>query len=429
MFFGIAAIAASNGMNIPRVVIVGCGFGGVYVARHLLNYAERGLCHLTLINRTNYFLFTPLLHEVATGGLSLRTAAEPLREVFRNSYTKIVQGEVKKIDIPEKVVRTDEQEIPFDYLVIATGAETDFYGIPGAREYTLPLKNLSEAGKIRDRIIDSFEAALASNDLEEKKKLLSFVVVGGGATGVEVAGELSDIVFHTMPRYYNTDSNVSRSSSITLIAAEKELLHRFNPRLRGIAKKVLEETGVSVRLNEEVSEVFPDGVRTKKGEMIRAGTVIWLAGVKARIPEVNGPIKKHPSGRILVDAYLRAEDHMNIFAVGDAAAYTRQGESAPLPMFAQIAVREAENIAENIKRSLRGKGVIPFVYKPQGDLVSLGQWFAIGDPYGFTIKGRFAWWLWRTVYLFKFLSRKKKIRIAVEWTINLFYPRDITKFS
>jgi NADH dehydrogenase len=445
-------------MSRPHIVILGAGFGGMYLAKKLIRHVKKGKIDVTIVNRTNYFLFTPLLHEVATGGLSPRNIAEPLREIFAHSGIKIVQASVEKIDASKRTVtlkgHLDMCSISYDYLVVATGAETNYYGIPGADVHTMSLKNLQDAYLIRNKIIDLFEQAILISDPVRRKELLSFVVVGGGATGVEVAAELTEFISGMVKRYYNdtegTDIDGSRPDdrqrchpeepSVTMVHGGKELLEQFSPRLRQAAMARLVHNGVILKAGSTVSAVTPEGLTLADGSTIPASLIIWAAGVKPIIPQFEASLPTVAGGgRLAVDEYFRLLQQKNIFALGDVAAYV-DGQAAglvvdptkparPLPMLAQVAVSQARIVAYNIWASIAERSLQRFHYHSKGGMVSVGQWFAVGEIYSFGLAGKLAWWMWRTIYLFKFASWSKRIQIVFEWTLAIFYPRDITKLS
>ncbi len=430
----------------PHILILGAGFGGTYVAKELVSRVKAGEIDVTLVNRTNYFLFTPLLHEVATGSLSPRNVAEPLREIFVKTGVRIVQGTVDAVNASSRTVTIRENShvhtLKYDYLLIATGAETNYYGIPGAPEITLPLKDLADAAAVRNRIIDSFERAVLEADETERKNLLSFAVVGGGATGVELAAELSELVNNMVKRYYGGShcrADDPRKCSpeeptLTLVHAGKELLEMFQPSLRAAAHDRLTKNGVNVRVNTAVTSVTRAGLVLASGETLRASTIIWTAGVKAIVPHFEDMKPTLTGGRLAVDSYFRVLGTDRIFAMGDAAAYVdphnfaaNTANTKPLPMLAQVAEKEAAIIAYNLLASVRTKELRDFHYHSQGSMVSVGQWFAIGEIFSMKLAGWFTWWLWRTVYIFKFASWRKRIRIGFEWAFELISPRDITK--
>ena len=403
-----------------KIVIIGGGFGGVYTAKCLTKMVKN--YDILLINRNNYFLFTPLLHEVATGGLSEESVAEPIREVFRKTNINFLQTEVTGINRKNKTVETKLKDVPYDYLVVATGATTNFYGMQ-CDDKCFTLKDLKDAVDLRDHIITVVQQASTETDPKKRKELLTFVVVGGGPTGVELVAEISEFVCDTMCYDYTKFAVKPEEISIVLIHAGQELLSGFSEKVQDYAKKTLEKKNVQILFGIRVQKVKNNKVHISDKDKINAGTVVWTAGVSAQVPEFkNGPMLNDHK-RIRADEYLRVEGSEHEFVVGDVA-----GDRIESPMLAQVAVNQAKVVAKNICASIRGKKLKPYSYKIKGALVSLGQWNAAGDIGSFiTIKGKFTWWLWRTIYLFKFNSWRKRFRIASEWTINLFYPRDITK--
>jgi NADH dehydrogenase len=432
----------------PHIVILGAGFGGTYVAKRLAPHVKAGRIDVTIVNRTNYFLFTPLLHEVATGALSPTSVAEPLREIFSGTGVRVAQGTVQSVDLAAKKVKlsgTSSCTLSYDHLVIATGAETNYYGIMGADKFTYALKDLSDAARIRSQIIDTFERALLISDPVERARLLSFVVVGGGATGVETAAELAEFVHGMVKRYYSAtkgcDLDDPRSCKpeepmVTLIHAGPEVLQMFAPSLRAAAQKRLRDSGVVLNLNATVTEVTPHGIKLSSGAVIPSATVIWAAGVKAITPHFEGAMPVVAGGRLAVDEFFRVGGDSSVFALGDVAGYTDPkarvvdpAKAKPLPMLAQVAAQQACVVADNLVAVIRRRSLKQFSYHSKGSMVSVGQWFALGEILSLKIAGRLTWWLWRTIYLFKFASWKKRFRIAFEWTLEMFYPRDITKLT
>lgn len=414
-----------------RIIIVGAGFGGIYVAGGLRKLANREKAEIILISPQNYFLFTPLLHEVATGGLSPVSVAEPIREIFYKDKIKFHQTRVNSVDLENRLITTEQENINYDILVLATGATTNFYNIPGAERYGLPLKSLRDSVFIRSKIIDAFEQAALISDQNLRQELLTFVVVGAGATGVELVGEVAEFVFNTLYPYYKNTFCKSRDIKVILVSSGEEILTLFPKSVRLWSEKELVKKSVLLKRGSSVLEVKEREVVLDSREIIKTRIVLWTAGVRPDLPEIKGKVKFHQSGRILVDQTLRAEGFEDVFVLGDSAAFLENGESKVLPMFAQVAVKESETVVKNIKAIIsdKNKNLNKFNYRTSGFLVSIGQWRAVGVILGFRLQGRFAWWVWRTVYLFKFISWRKKLRIAFEWTINLFYPRDTTKIG
>ncbi|OHA16442.1 MAG: hypothetical protein A3C79_02360 [Candidatus Taylorbacteria bacterium RIFCSPHIGHO2_02_FULL_45_28] len=433
----------------PHIVILGAGFGGTYVAKKLAKHVKKGRIEITIINRTNYFLFTPLLHEVATGSLTPTSIAEPLREIFVDSGIRIVQGIVESINRSAKTVKISNQgslsTISYDYLVIATGAETNYYDILGAEKFTYPLKNLSDAARIRSVIVDSLERAFLTLDKDERVRLLSFIVVGGGATGVETAAELAGFIQEIIGRYYSQTKDCDlndyrickpQESSVTLIHAGPELLQTFGPSLRAAAEKRLRDNNIIVRLNSTVSEVTGRGIKLSSGISVASATIIWTAGVKPVIPHFEGDMPTLTTGRLAVDEYFRVNHDSCVFALGDAAGYVNRDilnkdptKTLTLPLLAQVAEGQAKILARNVISSIRGKKLVEFHYHSKGNMVSVGQRFAVGEIFSLFLSGRLTWWLWRTIYLFKFASWKKRVHIVFEWTLNIFFQRDMTKLT
>ena len=410
----------------PHILILGAGFGGMYTARQFRHLVKKGKVDVTIVNETNYFLFTPLLHEVATGSLGPQSVSEPLREIFAGSGIKICQGTVISIDRKNRKVtllgdvNSDDihhrvkHEISYDFLVISTGATTNYYNIPGADIHTYPLKTLYDAVMIRRRIIDSFEEASMCDDPATRASLLSFVVVGGGPTGIEIVSELAELVKGMVKRYYD-----DLESTVTLINSSPELLQQFSSKLRRAAYSRLIKEGVKIHVGSAVTSVTPRGIELSNNTTVSASTVIWAAGVTPVVPPFEGDIPEVVGKRLVVDEYSRLSGDDRAFALGDVAG--------SLPMLAQVAVGQAHAVAQNIKASIKGKKLKSFTYHSKGSMVSIGQWFAIGEVFHLKISGVVAWWMWRTIYLFKFISWKKRLRIVASWTINLFYPRDITR--
>jgi NADH dehydrogenase len=396
-------------MQKPHIVIVGAGFGGLYTANHLLPYVKKGEISITLINKTNYFLFTPLLHEMATGGLHPTSISEALREIFKKTGVTIYQDTVLSIDTSKKVVQTNTCEIPYDYVVVATGAETNYYNIPGAKENSLGLKNLEDAVNIRQSIIDSFEKATLIKNEDERKKLLSFVVVGGGATGVETVSEIAEFANEIKNRYYKGEKRYHvKDICISLINTGPEILKPFHPKIQKIAAKRLQEMGVTLLLSKTVSSLSPGIIHFSDESTLSANTIVWATGVTPSVPKCMEHEAKLVGGRLETDEFLRMTNMPNIFVLGDSACVIEPNGNTPLPMLAQVAVGEAGVVAKNIIATIKNKKLSKFIYKSKGSLVSLGQWFAVGEIYTFIISGKIAWWIWRTVYLFKFLSISMK---------------------
>lgn len=389
-------------MKKIKIVIVGGGFGGVYTAKNLCKYFDKNKIEITLINRSNYFLFTPLLHEVATGALTADSIREPIREVFRNCPVNIVEDTVVEMDKVNKIVKTINTSYAYDYLVVATGAETNYFNTPGAREHTFALKNLSDASSLRNHIIQTCEQAV----LTKNKDMLVTSIIGAGPTGVELAAELQEYMQHTIFTYYNTSHFKKEDIKVILVTATPDIISQFPPKMRIVAAKELNNRGIEIKANTIVVKVEPGQISFKDGTTMKSHTIVWVAGVTAGA-----------SGRLEINESLQTTSSPEVFALGDTAG--------KCPMLAQVAVQQAKVVAYNIHALIEKKKLRVFIFKQKGLLISIGQWYAIGNFFGLTFRGRIMWLIWRIVYLLNFISWRKRFEIAFEWTMNLFSPRDI----
>jgi NADH dehydrogenase len=412
-------------MEKKHVVIIGGGFAGIYAARALARAAKDTL-RITIINRTNHFLFTPMLHEVATGSLGHHQVVESIREIIYGTNIHFIEGSVDSVALASKNVHVGNVIVPYDYLVFAQGSTSHFFHTKGAQEHAFVLKDLSDAISLRNKIIEMFERASLEQNPTVRKQLLSFIIVGGGATGVETAVEIAEFAQRTLAKYYASGCRDTKPT-VTLIQSSEELLPAFHASTRARALKVLRKKGIAVRFSTRVKEVTGTYVLIDKEEEIPAGVVVWTAGVKANtIPTSEAQLPVHESGRIHANQNLLVENCTDVFALGDVA-YIQIADGRITPMLAQVAIAQAKVLARNILRAIAGKPLKPFQYSSKGELISLGRWEAAGIIFGIPVYGKLAWFIWRTVYLFKFISGPKRLRIAFDWTLQIFYPRDITR--
>lgn len=411
-----------------RIVILGAGFGGVYTYKqlHKVFHHDKNV-ELVMVSRTNYFLFTPLLHEVATGSIDPENIVEPIRKVLGCCLADLHVTDVESVSLKEKYIETVNGRINYDYLVVGLGSTSNFFGLPGAEEHCLTLKNLDDAKRIKNRCIDVCEQALHITDEQERKKILRMVIIGGGPTGVELAAEMIEFFHSTLEKYF-CDKNIRRDAEVVLVHRDAELLPMFSLPLRKKSLEILRKKGIRVFMSTEVVAVDEQGVHCKNGNLIETASAIWTAGIQPVQVNLQGEIVKNKNGTIPVETTLNMKDYPEVFVLGDMAGYIDPQTQKSLPALAQVAVKEADCVANNIIALIEGKLLQPLVYHHKGSFVSLGQWMAMGELSHFSFTGHLAWWLWRTIYLSKLISWQKKLKVALNWSVNLFSPRDISKF-
>ncbi len=410
---------------MKRIVIIGGGFGGIFTAKHLLRKIKNDTTiEVYLLNKTNYFLFSPMLHEVATGGLNRQHIVQPIREILNQHNFHFVRCLVTSINTNEKTVNTDCGAFTYDILVIATGSEVNYYNVQNAAAYTIPLKTLQDSVAIRDRVIDALELAAASKSSKDKQKYLTFVVVGGGPTGVELAGELSEFLQQSLQENYSHLE--AKDIHVYLIQRGDTILPFLRKKSREKAVATLTKKRVTVLTNSPVTKVSKESIEINTHKMISAYTLLWTPGVKPIVIPLI-PNRRTKEGFLPVDTFLHVKGLTDVYALGDAALFMNEGEITPVPALAQTAVAQAPILARNIIHSLRNEPEELFFFKKQGLLVSIGQKFAVGEIGQFSIQGFFAWWLWRTIYLTKLVGWSNKLKVAWDWTLNLFFPRDTTQ--
>lgn len=408
-----------------KIVIVGAGFGGIYALKNLHRFFHNNTnVQISLISENNYFLFTPLLHEVATGGINPENIIEPIRKILGCCLYEFYLGKVIKINIRNHILETNTGIINYDYLILAPGAETNFFDISGAKEHSFTLKSLDDAIHLKNHLISIIEKASHIRDRNIRKNILQIVVIGGGPTGVELVTELEEFFKQTFSHYYSKE--VIEDISIILVQKGAELLPHFSKKLRVKSLEVLQKKGIKILFNSSVVQIKEKSIELSTGMVFLTETVVWVAGIKPNEIDFTEPVKKNANGQINVNEYLQLDDHLNIFAIGDIAR-VKNKDGAIIPALAQVAVQEAKIVAENIKRSIDNQNLKPFQYKNAGTLISLGQWMAAGEISNFVLWGHFTWWIWRTIYLSKLISWPKKMKVAVDWTINIFSPRDISQ--
>ncbi len=407
-----------------RVVVVGGGFAGLHLVRRLERILRPGEVELTLIDRNNYHLFTPLLYQVATGELPPHAVAYPLRLPIAHARQRFVQTEVEGVDLERHAVRTADGDFGYDHLVLAPGSVTNDYGIPGVAQHALQTKFLADGLLVRKRIIEAVEAASRETDQGRKKELLTFVIIGAGPVGVELAASLRDLMDHSLRQMY-PELDLAHDASILLLDGSDRILTAMDPRLGKIATTQLERQRVRVILKTLVSEVGEGIVRTKDGAEFRGRTIVWAGGVRTHplVTALTG-VTLAKDRRLVVDPTFRAGGRDDLLSFGDAAFFEWQGR--PLPQLAQVAVLEAPAVARNVAHLVRGEALEPFVYKRKGDLIALGRTHAGAElaRYGHVVLGGLpAWTVWRANYLTQLLGVRNRSTLLIEWLLSYFFTR------
>jgi len=403
--------------------VLGGGFTGLHLVRRLEGRLHRGEASVTLIDRQNYHLFTPLLYQVCTGELPPHAVAYPLRDATAPAGFKFIQSEVTAIDLEHRRVGTADSELAFDHLVIVLGSVTNDYGIPGVHENALPVKWLSDAEALKRHVLDIFESAATETDIARRREQLTFIIVGAGPVGVELASSLRDLMDHTLRRIYPS-IDFYADVTIHLLDGADRVIPGMDPRLSRIAMKRLEQQRVRVLLNTLVSEIRPGAVHTKDGAQLRGRTIVWSGGVKVNPLVASLDVPKSKDGRIVVDDHFRVNGRDDVLALGDAAYFESQGKG--LPQLAQVAVLEAPAAARNLAALVRGQPTAPFVYHRKGDLIALGRTQA-GAEFaklgGFVLGGFPAWTVWRVNYLMQLLGVRNRASLLIEWILSFFAGR------
>ena len=406
-----------------RIVVLGGGFAGLHLVRRLEGRLHREEASVTLVDRQNYHLFTPLLYQVCTGELPPHAVAYPLRDATAPARFQFMQSEVTAIDLEHRRVGTADSELAFDHLVIVLGSVTNDYGIPGVRENALPVKWLSDAEALKRHVLDIFESAATETDIARRREQLTFIIVGAGPVGVELASSLRDLMDHTLRRIYPS-IDFYADVTIHLLDGADRVIPGMDPRLSRIAMKRLEQQRVRVLLNTPVSEIRPGAVHTKDGAQLRGRTIVWSGGVKVNPLVASLDVPKSKDGRIVVDDHFRVNGRDDVLALGDAAYFESQGKG--LPQLAQVAVLEAPAAARNLAALVRGQPTAPFVYHRKGDLIALGRTQA-GAEFaklgGFVLGGFPAWTVWRVNYLMQLLGVRNRASLLIEWILSFFAGR------
>ena len=398
----------------PTVVIVGAGFGGLRAARAL-----RGApVQVVLLDRNNYHLFQPLLYQVATAGLEPEQIAKPVRAILRGqSNLDFRMVAVSGADLAARRLETTAGPIAYDYLILAVGSETNYFGLESVARYGFGLKDVPEAVAIRNHVLTCFERAMLEPDAEQRRALLTFVVVGGGPTGVEMAGALSELIRLVLVKDYPR-LNI-KDVRVLLLEATDRVLAAMPERLREAAAATLWRKHVEVRFGATVEDFDGARVRLKSGEVIPAHTVIWAAGAQAsRLARQLG-LSTARQGRVAVEPTLQVPGHPEVYVVGDAVYLEQDGEA--LPMVAPVAMQMAETAADNVRRALRGEAPAPFRYRDRGSLATIGRNAAVAYIFGLQLRGFPAWMMWLVVHIIQLIGFRNKLFVLLNWAWDYFF--------
>jgi len=410
-------------MSTPNVAIVGAGFGGLRAARAL----RRAQANVVLVDRNNYHLFQPLLYQVATAGLSPDEIAYPVRAIFQNQRNlEFRLAEVTAVDFTAKRLSLSTGELNYDYLILAIGGETNFFGLDSVARHAFGLKDIDDAIAIRNQLLRMFELAAQEPDPDLRRALLTFVVVGGGPTGVESAGAISELIRLVLTKDYQGVN--FKEARVVLLEATDKLLAAFPESLREATAETLWQKKVEVRFGAAVESFDGTRVALKGGEIIPARTLVWAAGAKAAPLANTIGVRQGRLGRIVVTPTLQLPDHPEAFVVGDAAYFESGGQ--PLPMVAPVAIQQAEVAAENIQRLIAGRPPAEFVYKDPGSLATIGRNAAVAHIYGLRLRGFFAWIMWLVVHLIQLIGFRNRLVVLINWAWDyLFYDRAVRLIS
>jgi NADH:ubiquinone reductase (H+-translocating) len=436
----------SNGFETTiKILILGSGFSGVTVLRELQkSFKHSSRISITLVSRQNYFLFTPMLPEACTGMVEIRHIATAMRDflnISKTTLTTFYEANVEKIDLCNKKITISSKigkypaqsnfnmNLSYDYLVIALGSKTNFFGMNNIERYSFTMKDLTDTIAIRNHIIGMLEQAeLERANEEERRRLLTFVVVGGGFSGVEIAGELNDLIRESIRAYYHELDE--KEAKVILVHSKDKILPEIGEELGEYALQQLKQNGVNVILNSHATDIRENNlIELEKGKMtIPARTLIWTAGVKPEDIVEKIPCPHDKSGRIKVNYYLQISNDDAVYSIGDCASVIDPHNLKPYAPTAQIATRQAKVVARNIQHQIKhnGRGMVTFNYKPKGMMAEIGKRTAVAKIFGIKLHGFAAWWLWRTFYWMNLPTASKKIRVMTDWTIDLMFDRDVT---
>lgn len=408
-----------------KVLILGSGFGGTYTLRHLVRSTNTNEnVEITLVSDENFFLFTPLLHEVAMGGIETRHIAYPIRRLHWRDRFNFLQADIENIDLAKRVVTTTAGALNYDRLVIALGSVTDTAALnpEGGKFFTL--KTLHDAMRMRNHIIDCFEQAGIAKDRERQRQLLTFVIIGGGYIGVETVTQLRDFIYGNLLRYYKTvDAGLIR---IMLVESGRKIMARLHPKLGGYVMRQLRRMGIEVRLTSVVTRAGDGFAEISGNELLPTSTLIWTAGMATNPRIAAMDAEKDALGRIMVNEYMEVSGFPGVYALGDCAHFEDPLSAQPIPLRAHTTVRQAKVVAGNILADIRGSDRKPYRYTDSGEIVSIGDSKAVFRFYGLRLYGFPARLIWLVAYSMLVTGVNNRVRIIMDWLLSLIFGRDVT---
>jgi NADH:ubiquinone reductase (H+-translocating) len=412
---------------MKHIVVLGGGFGGIAAIKKLCRLFKASDIDITLIDRANHFLFTPMLHEVATGGLEPESVSTPLRDLLHQyEQVTIRQETVKNISFKTTSVVTDAGTHQYDYLVIALGSRTVTFDIPGVQNHCLTLKTIVDARQFKNQILATLERAIRETSRQKRKDLLRWCIIGGGPTGVEMAASLADFVtmsLRSYPKYIVDDI------SIVLVQRGDRLVPMFSQPIPSKTKRVLEKKGVIVRTDTAVTHVRADVLTLNTNETIRTHTALWVAGVGPQHVPFDSQKEKSKRGCLLVNPKLQMAGHTDVFVIGDMAHCESPDDPNPLPALAQVAQAQGMTAAKNIYLTEKRRPLRAFSYTHRGQLLSVGSWFAAFEYKSIRLSGRLVWLVWHAIYFFKLPTGKNRFEVLSDWFRTAFSGRDTTTWE
>lgn len=420
----------SQSTSLKKVLILGGGFGGINVLRKIQKSFRNNVnVRISLVSKDNFLLYTPMLPQVASGLLHATDITIPIRRLCKQA--EFYQAHVSAIDLEQKLVtitRTFDGKVhalEYDYLVLALGSDTNFFGNENIKKYSFGIKTVEDAIAIRNQVISMLENAAQTSPGEFQKKLMTFTVIGGGFAGVETMGEINQLVRESVKNFYPSISQ--DKINMVLVTSENCILPEVGEKLGRAAREYLESVGARVLTNTKAIDASESYVELDNGEKISCFTLIWAAGVRVDPVITELKCRHDKSGRVQVDRYLRVLDHPDVFALGDCASIINPATGKPYPPTAQNAVHESNTVSENLKRTINGKEDLKeFIFRSKGMMTTLGKRVSIVVVFGHHLKGFLAWLIWRNYYLTQMPSLHERIKVMMSWTFEIFFKRDLT---